>query len=93
MPLDGEGEIEWINVSPKRRGRDIACELTTAMDARFVAVEAVPVGVDVDPGNEVARSFCANRQRLLSTGSGCSRKTRRQGATGEIPLLETVFVV
>jgi ribosomal protein S18 acetylase RimI-like enzyme len=52
-----DGELEWINVSPQRRGTGIAAELLRLMAAWFVKQDATRVCVDVEPSNTVARRF------------------------------------
>ncbi len=52
-----EGELEWINVSPERRGAGIAAELLRLLAGWFVEHKALRVCVDVEPSNAVARAF------------------------------------
>ncbi len=52
-----EGELEWINVIPERRGRGIAFELLRLLAGWFVEQKAFRVCVDVEPSNGVARAF------------------------------------
>lgn len=54
-----DGELEWINVSEKRRGQGIADELLMAMSAWFVEQKALRVCVNVAPDNPVALRFYA----------------------------------
>ena len=52
-----DGELEWIDVVPERRGSGIASELLRRLAAWFVEQNARRVCVDVDPANTVARRF------------------------------------
>jgi ribosomal protein S18 acetylase RimI-like enzyme len=52
-----EGELEWINVIPERRGSGIASGLLRLLAAWFVEQRASRICVDVDPANTTARSF------------------------------------
>jgi len=52
-----EGELEWINVIPERRGAGIASELLRLLAGWFVEQKAFRVCVDVEPSNAVARAF------------------------------------
>ena len=52
-----DGELEWINVIPERRGTELAAELLRLLAAWFVAQKALRVCVDVEPTNTVARRF------------------------------------
>lgn len=54
-----DGELEWIDVHPSRRGKGTASELLRVLAAWFVARDARRVCVDVDPGNAAARRFYA----------------------------------
>ena len=54
-----DGELEWINVIPERRGTGTASELLRRLAAWFVAEKVRKVCVDVDPANPVARRFYA----------------------------------
>lgn len=52
-----DGELEWINVVPERRGSGIALELLRHLAAWFIEQKARRICVDVDPANTVARRF------------------------------------
>lgn len=52
-----DGELEWINVVPERRGGEIAPELLCLLAAWFGRHEASRICVDVDPANTIARRF------------------------------------
>lgn len=52
-----DGELEWINVTPERRGTEVAGELLRLLAAWFVAQKALRVCVDVEPTNTIARRF------------------------------------
>ncbi|MFZ0212704.1 MAG: GNAT family N-acetyltransferase [Candidatus Acidiferrales bacterium] len=52
-----DGELEWINVIPERRGSGIASELFRLLAAWFVAQKAPRICVDVQPSNTAARRF------------------------------------
>jgi len=52
-----DGELEWINVLPERRGSGIATELLRRLANWFVLQNASRVCVDVDPANATARRF------------------------------------
>jgi ribosomal protein S18 acetylase RimI-like enzyme len=52
-----EGELEWINVIPERRGAGIASELLRLLAGWFVEHKAFRVCVDVEPSNAAARAF------------------------------------
>jgi ribosomal protein S18 acetylase RimI-like enzyme len=52
-----DGELEWINVIPERRGSVIASELLGRLAGWFVEHNASRICVDVDPNNIRARSF------------------------------------
>jgi ribosomal protein S18 acetylase RimI-like enzyme len=52
-----QGELEWINVIPEQRGKNVATELLRLMAAWFVEQGARRVCVDVEPSNTVARAF------------------------------------
>ena len=54
-----DGELEWVNVVPERRGTGISSELLRLLAAWFVEQKARKVCVDVDPANPVARKFYA----------------------------------
>ncbi len=52
-----DGELEWIDVIPDRRGSGIAPSLLRRLAAWFVEQKARRVCVDVDPSNTAARKF------------------------------------
>jgi ribosomal protein S18 acetylase RimI-like enzyme len=52
-----DGELEWINVIPERRGSAVASELLHLQVAWFVDQRASRICVDVDPNNTTARRF------------------------------------
>jgi len=52
-----DGELEWINVIPERRGGGLASGLLRHLAAWFVAHKAARICVDVDPANTMARRF------------------------------------
>jgi ribosomal protein S18 acetylase RimI-like enzyme len=52
-----DGELEWINVIPERRGSGIASELLRHLAAWFVEQKASRICVDVDPANSAAQRF------------------------------------
>jgi ribosomal protein S18 acetylase RimI-like enzyme len=52
-----DGELEWINVVPERRGSEIASELLRMLAAWFAEHEASRICVDVHPANATARGF------------------------------------
>ena len=52
-----DGELEWINVIPERRGSGIASELLRLLAAWFVVQKALRICVDVQPTNAAARRF------------------------------------
>ena len=54
-----DGELEWINVIPERRGSGIALELLRLLAGWFVAQNALRICVDVQPTNTAARRFYA----------------------------------
>ena len=54
-----DGELEWINVIPERRGSGIASELLRSLAGWFVAQNALRICVDVQPTNTAARRFYA----------------------------------
>ena len=55
--LSCDGELEWINVIPDRRGSGIGSELLRLLAAWFVEQKASRICVDVDPANTTARRF------------------------------------
>lgn len=52
-----DGELEWISIKQRYRGRGIAAELLRRLSRWFVRHKALRVCVDVEPSNEVARRF------------------------------------
>ena len=52
-----DGELEWINVIPARRGSRVALELLRLLAAWFVERKASRICADVDPANTAARRF------------------------------------
>src|SRR5258708_10752624 len=52
-----DGELEWINVIPERRGSAVASELLRLQATWFVEQRASRICVDVDPNNTSARRF------------------------------------
>lgn len=56
-----DGELEWINVIPERRGSGIASELLRKLAAWFAEQKALRVCVDVEPSNIAARRFYKRR--------------------------------
>ena len=52
-----QGELEWINVVPERRGSAVASGLLRRLAEWFVQNEAPRVCVDVEPENLPARRF------------------------------------
>ncbi len=52
-----EGELQWINVIPERRGTGVAAELLRQLAAWFVTQNASRICVDVEPENTPARRF------------------------------------
>lgn len=52
-----DGELEWINVIPERRGNGIASELLRLLAAWFAEQKASRICVDVEPSNFAARRF------------------------------------
>ena len=52
-----DGEVEWINVVPERRGSAVASDLLRLLAAWFVEQKASRICVDVDPANANARRF------------------------------------
>jgi len=55
--VECDGELEWINVVPERRGSGIAPELLRMLAAWFVAQKASRVCVNVAENNATARRF------------------------------------
>jgi GNAT superfamily N-acetyltransferase len=56
---DCDGELEWINVLPEKRGLGVAGRLIQTMASWFVSQRAYRVCVDVVPENTVARKLYA----------------------------------
>ena len=54
-----DGELEWINVVPERRGHGIAGRLLGVMAGWFVEQGAFRVCVDVEPKNTAAQGLYA----------------------------------
>jgi GNAT superfamily N-acetyltransferase len=52
-----DGELEWVSVRPRYRGKGIASELLHRLAEWFATHGAVRVCVDVEPSNEAARHF------------------------------------
>lgn len=52
-----DGELEWIDVVPERRGRGIATGLLEGLAKWFVEQKALKICVDVQPANRAARRF------------------------------------
>jgi ribosomal protein S18 acetylase RimI-like enzyme len=52
-----DGELQWINVIPARRGTGVAAELLRRLARWFVRRKARRICVDVDPANAPARRF------------------------------------
>ena len=52
-----DGELEWINVIPARRGTAVASELLRQLAGWFVDQKASRICVDVQPSNVIARRF------------------------------------
>jgi ribosomal protein S18 acetylase RimI-like enzyme len=52
-----DGELEWINVIPERRGSGIASGLLRHLAPWFVEQKAARICVDVDPANTAAQRF------------------------------------
>lgn len=52
-----DGELEWINVIPERRGDGVASELLRQLASWFAKQEAARICVDVDPENTIACQF------------------------------------
>jgi len=52
-----DGEIEWINVIPERRGSGVAAGLLRLLATWFTEQKATRICIDVQPGNTVARRF------------------------------------
>ena len=54
-----QGELEWINVIPEKRGSGAASGLLRALARWFVAQNALRICVDIEPSNAIARRFYA----------------------------------
>lgn len=54
---DCNGELQWINVTPKSRRSGAGSELLRLMAGWFIAQDARRICVDVDPANATARAF------------------------------------
>ncbi len=54
-----QGELQWINVARRQRGRGIAARLVATMAGWFVEQQALRVCVDVVPENTAARGLYA----------------------------------
>src|SRR5580693_5117995 len=52
-----DGELEWINVIPERRGSGAASGLLRLLAAWFVEQKALRICVNVDPANTAAQRF------------------------------------
>lgn len=52
-----DGELQWIDVIPERRGTGISSELLRLLAKWFVEQRALKVCVNVDPANTPARRF------------------------------------
>lgn len=52
-----DGELEWINVIPERRGSGVASALLRKLAAWFAEQKALRICVDVDPANITAQRF------------------------------------
>jgi ribosomal protein S18 acetylase RimI-like enzyme len=55
--LGCDGEMEWIDVIPTRRGSGVAKELLARLAGWFAEHDAARVCVDVEPSNHRARRF------------------------------------
>jgi len=54
-----DGELQWIDVEPARRGTGTAAALVRELAGWFRTQGAARVCIDVDPANERARRFYA----------------------------------
>ena len=54
-----DGEVEWISVRPECRGQGVASGLLYRLAGWFAARHAKRICVDVEPSNQVARTFYA----------------------------------
>lgn len=52
-----QGELEWINVIPERRGSGAASKLLRVLAKWFIGQGTLRICVDVEPSNTVARRF------------------------------------
>ena len=52
-----DGELEWINVIPERRGSGVAAELLRLLATWFTGQNASKICIDVQPDNATARRF------------------------------------
>jgi ribosomal protein S18 acetylase RimI-like enzyme len=52
-----DGEVQWINVAPDQRRKNVASELLRLLASWFISQSALRVCVDVDPSNVTARAF------------------------------------
>ena len=52
-----DGELEWINVIPERRGSGIASQLLRLLAAWFTEQKALRICADAEPSNIAARRF------------------------------------
>jgi GNAT superfamily N-acetyltransferase len=52
-----DGEVEWINVIPERRGSGVAAELLRLLATWFTGQNASKICIDVQPDNATARRF------------------------------------
>ncbi len=57
-----QGELQWINVIPERRGSGVASALLRLLAEWFIARNALRICVDVEPSNEVGRRFYAKHR-------------------------------
>jgi GNAT superfamily N-acetyltransferase len=55
--LGCDGELQWIDVTPERRGAGVADALLKRLAVWFAGQGAARVCVNVEPGNHLARSF------------------------------------
>jgi GNAT superfamily N-acetyltransferase len=52
-----DGELQWINVVPERRGTGVASGLLRLLAGWFADQGALKICVDVEPSNTAARAF------------------------------------
>lgn len=57
LRFECDGELEWISVDERVRGRGIASKLLRCMAEWFVENQARRICVDVQPSNTTARRF------------------------------------